>query len=1241
MPPPDRNDAASSHRPEPALPDDHLISALESALAAERETVGTQLGPYHLRQKIGEGGFGVVWMAEQLAPLQRRVALKILKAGMDSEEVIARFEAERQALALLDHPNIARVFDAGTTASGRPFFVMELVRGVPVTQYCDQNRLSAEARLRLFLPICQAVQHAHHKGIIHRDLKPSNILVTLHDGVPVPKIIDFGIAKALDQRLTERTLITRFHAFVGTPVYTSPEQMEMSGLDVDTRSDIYSLGVLLYELLAGRPPFDPAALLQSGFEAMRRTLRESDPPRPSHRLGTLDAADRSTVAQQRGTDPARLQVFLRGDVDWIVMRCLEKDRTRRYDTAAALAEDIRRHLENEPIAARPPRPLYRIGKYIRRHRLGAAAIGAVTLSVLGGLIASSWALVLERAARARAVAAERAEAGLRQQAEAHRRTEAQRASRTSQALAEQLLAEGRTAEGLAHLVRAARSDPDNPVVGPRLLAAIATRNFALPVGEDLVGLAQAGYADGGRVLWTISTDGVVQQRELTAGAGSVSLRLPPEVFAGGGQGRFAMSDSGRWLAVADRAGLVTQYRWPDSRRAGVCAHGRELAAMAYSPDDRWLLTAGFDGLVQVWETATSRLCGTLPHARPVGTLNFSADGARVVTSTGSRGHWQVWRLPEGAALTPPLPALTTANQGAFNAAGTLLALADNYGVNVCDARAGYRRLHRFEHDGPCYSLEFSPDGRRLVTTSDDATARLWEMPTGKPWGGPLRHGARLVAARFSRDGRKLFTHSGDGAVHVWEVSTGRRLLEPIGLGSAQSFALSGRDDEFLTLSQEGVARRWRPTPSALQPLRLPDEAERVSVTPDARRPDVVWVLTRQALQTIDLLSGRALGAPRPLPVPVRFGVLAPGAAGAAVSLAAGGYEIWDLRPPTLVRRPIQPVVQADSLHFSPDGRHLAALDARFNLRVWEASTGTLVLGPLPEVSRASAYAFSPDGRRVAVGTREAIILYDLERRQPVGEPLRFDGGNRIRFSADGAFLAAGALNQVALWALREQPVRRHTLPHRGPVRGLVFSRDDRLLLTYTSMETLLWQVDSGQLARPPLVGGNDIAGAYFLAGETVIATWARTQSEMRLWSRAEGRLLADPLRLGDRLAENRYLVTDQAVLTNTGPGLALVWPQTPLQQSGPAPDWLLRLATVLAGGEIDADAMFRPAPIERKIFFALQQEVAALPATAPWAAWGQWLLADRATRPLAPGFRLTAREAARARADEAATEERK
>ncbi len=370
--------------------------------SAAEEQPGEVLDRYTLIRRIGEGGCGVVWLAEQTEPVRRTVALKIIKLGMNSAEVIRRFEAERQALAMMDHPDIARVFDAGTTDNGRPFFVMEFVDGVPITTYCDEHQLGVTDRLRLFTRVCEAIQHAHQKGIIHRDVKPSNVLVAPADGVPTLKVIDFGIAKATEQRLTDATLVTQLGQFLGTPAYMSPEQSQLVGGDIDTRTDVYSLGVLLYELLAGAPPFEPKALVAAGLEAMWQQIREVDPPRPSNRLQTLSPDLLRTTASRRLVDPPKLIHRIAGDLDWIVMRCLEKDRTRRYATATGLAKDIARHLANEPIEARPAGAGYRFAKLVRRNRLAFAAGTAVVLALVAGTVVSTWQAV--RANRAERVA---------------------------------------------------------------------------------------------------------------------------------------------------------------------------------------------------------------------------------------------------------------------------------------------------------------------------------------------------------------------------------------------------------------------------------------------------------------------------------------------------------------------------------------------------------------------------------------------------------------------------------------------------------------------------------------------------------------------------------------------------------------------------------------------------------------------------------------------------------------------
>jgi serine/threonine protein kinase/Flp pilus assembly protein TadD len=365
----------------------------DTLIGSMREGPGSVVGSYKLLEQIGEGGFGVVFMAEQQQPVRRKVALKVLKPGMDTDQVVARFEAERQALALMDHPNIAQVFDGGETQTGRPYFVMELVRGIPITHFCDQNHLTIRQRLELFVTVCHSVQHAHQKGIIHRDLKPSNVMVTMHDETPVVKVIDFGIAKATGPQLTDRTLFTNFAQLIGTPMYMSPEQAQMSGLDIDTRSDIYSLGVLLYELLTGTTPFDQERLRTAAYDEVRRIIREEEPARPSTRLSTM-GLDASTVSANRGCDPKRLRQLVKGELDWIVMSCLEKDRNRRYATANGLANDVQRYLRDEPVQACPPSLRYRVHKFWRRHKapLTTATLLLAVLVLAGGI--SVWLAIL-------------------------------------------------------------------------------------------------------------------------------------------------------------------------------------------------------------------------------------------------------------------------------------------------------------------------------------------------------------------------------------------------------------------------------------------------------------------------------------------------------------------------------------------------------------------------------------------------------------------------------------------------------------------------------------------------------------------------------------------------------------------------------------------------------------------------------------------------------------------------------
>ncbi len=585
------------------------------------EKIGDQIGAYILRRRLGEGGCGVVYLAEQTEPVRRNVALKIIKLGMDTREVIARFEAERQALAMMDHPGIARVFDAGATATGRPFFVMEFVDGLPITRFCDEHRLTTEQRLDLFARVCLAVQHAHQKGIIHRDVKPSNILVAMHDDVPMPKVIDFGIAKATQGRLAQHTLITQLDQMIGTPAYMSPEQVEARDLDIDTRSDVYSLGVLLYELLSGRPPYDPQSLLQAGVAEIRRIIREVDPPRPSTRLATLTDADRATIAQARNAAPVQLSSVLRGDLDWIVMRCLEKDRARRYGTAFELAEDVRRHLRRETVTARPPDAVYRARKFISRHRLATASAAAIAASLIAGTVVST--VQAQRARRAEAVArTERDAAQAAQRAEAAARADAQRRQEQAEALLSFMLGDFRAelkkigklglldAVGDKAMAHFAAADPKDLTD-----TALTQQAKALTqIGE--IRLDQARYADAAKAFETAYQRTAALVTRHPQNADMLFERAQAEFWIGfTARRRGDFTQAREWLTrYRDSTVALTKLEGPTSRALIEQSSGEHnLAVLEF---DRGNLAAARAGLLSVRDLRT-RLLETKPEDIPL------------------------------------------------------------------------------------------------------------------------------------------------------------------------------------------------------------------------------------------------------------------------------------------------------------------------------------------------------------------------------------------------------------------------------------------------------------------------------------------------------------------------------------------------------------------------------------------------------------------------------------------------
>jgi eukaryotic-like serine/threonine-protein kinase len=733
------------------------------------EGPGDVVGRYKLLEKIGEGGCGVVFMAEQSEPIQRKVALKVIKAGMDSNEVIARFEAERQALALMDHPNIARVLDGGATTAGRPFFVMELVRGIPITDYCDQGRLSMRERLRLFKRVCQAVQHAHQKGVIHRDIKPSNVMVTLHDGEPVPKVIDFGVAKALGQKLTERTLFTAFQHIIGTPAYMSPEQAALSGLDIDTRADVYSLGVLLYELLTGVTPFDAEVFRKGALDDIRRMILEVEPLRPSTRLQTL--GDKlPVVARHRHTEPEMLSRLLRGDLDWIVMRCLEKDRKRRYETANGLAADVERHLSNEPVVARPPSSLYRFQKLVRRHGLAFASASAIAAALVLGLSISTLALLRAKEDRRRAVSAEE-ETAIEARVARMAANEARMTLASSDFLqAVHLVAAGNPSDAMPYLVRSLASNPTNAGALTRLATLLTHRSWMLPrVTLQIEGqVTGAEFSPDGKLVATCSGD-AVRVWEPRTGRSLNTLRVPGKPIQ-----VVQFSSDGRRIATAS-TGSVSLWEAQSAQLLGeFVLGGYRVDAMSFSLDGKRIVTimrpeegspngkkeATADDSLRVWEVDSGR--PLTPQLQPGGRITsaqFSPDGKRIVTTSGDTSIC-VWDAATGRLLLGPLKRGSYVLHAEFSPDGKRIVTSGG-SVSVWDAQSGELLLDAFEQRGPNFPAHFSPDGRSIAMCSDDYTVRVYDAQTGQSRTGPIVHDGTVDSLRFSADGKLILVISSD------------------------------------------------------------------------------------------------------------------------------------------------------------------------------------------------------------------------------------------------------------------------------------------------------------------------------------------------------------------------------------------------------------------------------------------------------------------------------------------------